>query len=225
MASSAQPVPKFAYVGSYTTKERNARGEGINVYRIDPKTGTWTHVQLVKDLVNPSWLTLDRRQHMLYSAHGDGEVVTAFRIDEQTGQLSPLGTQATKGKNGVRLGVDGSNKFVVVANYSSGTWDWFGPSDVPEYQLDLSGNYNRYVSALGNLYSMVICSGGDGVTHHQSVTARTDDRNPHRTPTWRGRRTATGEITAFMTTASWREGKARPEQPGDPLAGYMGLWC
>ena len=121
MASSAQPVPKFAYVGSYTTKERNARGEGINVYRIDPTTGTWTHVQLVKDLVNPSWLTLDRRQHMLYSAHGDGEVVTAFRIDEQTGQLSPLGTQATKGKNGVRLGVDGSNKFVVVANYSSGT--------------------------------------------------------------------------------------------------------
>ena len=40
MASSAQPVPKFAYVGSYTTKERNARGEGINVYRIDPTTGT-----------------------------------------------------------------------------------------------------------------------------------------------------------------------------------------
>ena len=77
MASSAQPVPKFAYVGSYTTKERNARGEGINVYRIDPPTGTWTHVQLVGDLVNPSWLTLDRRQQMLYSAHGDGEVVTA----------------------------------------------------------------------------------------------------------------------------------------------------
>src|SRR5438093_1540256 len=90
MASSAQPVPKFAYVGSYTTKERNARGEGINVYRIDPATGAWTHVQLVKDLVNPSWLTLDRQQHTLYSAHGDGEVVTAFRIDEQTGQLSPL---------------------------------------------------------------------------------------------------------------------------------------
>ena len=119
--TNAQPVPKLAYVGCYTTKQRNARGEGINVYRIDPATGTWTHAQLVKDLENPSWLTLDRHQRALYVAHGDGEIVSAFRVDEQTGQLTLLGTQATKGKNGVRLGVDGSNKYVVVANYSSGT--------------------------------------------------------------------------------------------------------
>src|SRR3954469_1896198 len=39
----------LAYVGCRTTKERNARGEGINVYRVDPATGTWTHVQLLKD--------------------------------------------------------------------------------------------------------------------------------------------------------------------------------
>ena len=53
----ARPLPKFAYVGCYTTKERNGRGEGINVYRIDDATGAWTHVQLLRDLVNPSWRT------------------------------------------------------------------------------------------------------------------------------------------------------------------------
>jgi 6-phosphogluconolactonase (cycloisomerase 2 family) len=114
-------VPKFAYVGCYTTKERNGRGEGINVYRIDAATGAWTHVQLLRDLVNPSWLELDRRQRVIYAAHGDGEVVTAFAIDEPTGRLRPLGSQATRGRNGVRLGVDPSNRFIVVANYSSGT--------------------------------------------------------------------------------------------------------
>ena len=41
----------WVYVGSRTAKERNARSEGINVYRMDPESGNWTHVQLVKDLV------------------------------------------------------------------------------------------------------------------------------------------------------------------------------
>src|SRR5687768_3250807 len=53
---TGEPGTLFAYVGSRTTKERNARGEGINVYRVDPAAGTWTHVQLLKDLVNPSYL-------------------------------------------------------------------------------------------------------------------------------------------------------------------------
>jgi 6-phosphogluconolactonase len=119
--SGAPPVPKLAYVGGYTTKERNGHGEGISVYRIDPTTGAWTPVQLVKNLVNPSWLLLDRQRRFLYSAHGDGEVVSAFRIDEPTGQISPLGTQAAKGKNAVRLSVDPGSQFIVVANYSSGT--------------------------------------------------------------------------------------------------------
>ena len=111
----------FVYVGCYTTKQRNARGEGINVYRMDRASGAWTHLQLVRDLVNPSWLTLDGQQRFLYSAHGDGEVVTAFGIDKSTGQLKLLNQQATGGKNGVRIAVDSTNKYLVCANYSSGT--------------------------------------------------------------------------------------------------------
>ena len=70
---SAQSMPKFAYVGSYTTKERNGQGEGINVYQVDPGTGNWTHVQLLKDIVNPSFLALEPGERFLYSAHGDGD--------------------------------------------------------------------------------------------------------------------------------------------------------
>ena len=120
-APKGEGAAMFVYVGCYTTKQRNARGEGINVYKMDRASGTWTHVQLVKDLVNPSWLTLDRQQRFLYSAHGDGEVATAFSIDSATGQLKLLNQQATGGKNGVRIAVDATNKFLVCANYSSGT--------------------------------------------------------------------------------------------------------
>ena len=120
MASSAA-VPSFAYVGCYTTKERNGRGEGINVYRIDPASGSWTHVQLLKDVVNPSWLTFDQRRRFLYSAHGDAGEATAYQIDEPSGRVTVLNRQATSGKNGVRLAVDPANRYLVLANYSSGT--------------------------------------------------------------------------------------------------------
>jgi len=118
---SAPGPPSFAYVGCYTTKQRNARGEGIGVYRIDRASGDWTQVQLVRDLVNPSWLTFDRTKRRLYSAHGDGEHATAFLVDWQTGHLKPLNQAATGGRNGVSVSVDPTNRFVVVGNYSSGT--------------------------------------------------------------------------------------------------------
>ena len=65
----------FIYVGCRTTRERNARGNGINVYRIDAQTGRLSHVQLVDGLVNPSFLALDRQQDFLYCVHGDTDVV------------------------------------------------------------------------------------------------------------------------------------------------------
>ena len=119
--AATRRTPMFAYVGCYTSKERNGKGEGITVYRIDPATGQWSEVQVVRELVNPSWLTLDRQQCFLYAAHGDGGEATAFAIDRDGGRLSLLNRQPTDGRNGVRLGIDASNRFVVLANYSTGT--------------------------------------------------------------------------------------------------------
>src|SRR5713101_7484252 len=121
MANPSSSMSKFAYVGSYTSKERNGHGEGINVYKIDPGTGNWTHRQLLKQVVNPSFLALDQRERVLYSAHGDGDEATAFQIDTPSGRLSVLNRQSTGGKNGVSLAVDPTNRFLVLANYSSGT--------------------------------------------------------------------------------------------------------
>jgi 6-phosphogluconolactonase len=111
----------YAYVGSFTTAQRNARGDGINVYRIDPTTSDWTHVQHIGDLVNPSFLALSPDQRFLYSVHGDEDYATAFALDPATGQARLLNRAKTGGKNGVREAVDPSGKFLVVANYASGS--------------------------------------------------------------------------------------------------------
>jgi 6-phosphogluconolactonase len=50
----------FVYVGSRTSRERNARGNGISVYRLDPASGALALVQVHGNLTNPSFLALNR---------------------------------------------------------------------------------------------------------------------------------------------------------------------
>lgn len=111
----------FAYVGARTTRERNARGDGLNVYRLPVGPGAWAHVQRLGDLVNPSFLAFDRSRRYLYAVHGDRSEISAFAIDRATGRLAPLGGQSTAGRNPVHLAVDPTNRFVVVANHLTST--------------------------------------------------------------------------------------------------------
>ncbi|MCP3464869.1 MULTISPECIES: lactonase family protein [unclassified Bradyrhizobium] len=111
----------FVYVGARTTKERNARGDGLNVYAMDNATGAWRHVQLLGDLVNPSFLTFDRTRRFLYTVHGDLSDITAMAIDPVSGKLAVINRQGTEGKNPVHLAIDPTNRFVVVANHITST--------------------------------------------------------------------------------------------------------
>jgi 6-phosphogluconolactonase len=113
-------LPRFMYVGSFTGEGRG-RGEGISVFRREHEAGAWTRVQLLDKIADPSVLTLDRQGRFLYSAHGGGTEATAYRIDQATGTLTVLNQQATSGVNGVHLAIDATGRFLVVANYASGT--------------------------------------------------------------------------------------------------------
>lgn len=111
----------YAYVGSRTTRERNARGDGITVYRLDQGNGSLEQVQVVGDLVNPSFLALNRAGDRLYTVHGDLDEVSAFTVDKATGRLTFLNRQRCEGKNPVHLALDPSERFLVVSNHLTGT--------------------------------------------------------------------------------------------------------
>jgi 6-phosphogluconolactonase len=107
----------YAYVGSRTTRERNARGEGISVYRADEPGGALSLVQVVGDLVNPSYLALSNRGTHLYTVHGDQSDVSAFRVDRDTGALSFLNRQSTEGRNPVHLALAPDGRALIVTNH------------------------------------------------------------------------------------------------------------
>src|SRR3954453_8792933 len=113
----------YAYVGCYTTPDRDGRGEGISVYDVDPETGTWANGRLAASAPNPSFLTLDPTQGPLYCVHGDDDFrrVSAFAIDPVSGNLQLLGSQPCGGPNPVALSVCATAPFLVVANYNTGS--------------------------------------------------------------------------------------------------------
>ncbi len=107
----------YAYVGSRTTRDRNARGEGISVFQVDQETGSLALVQVVKDLVNPSYLALNKTGEFLYTVHGDESEVSSFEVDKTNGQLHFLNRQSTQGQNPVHLALDPSGRYLLVTNH------------------------------------------------------------------------------------------------------------
>ncbi len=111
---------KYAYVGCRTTKERDARGKGISVYQVDDR-GNWELIQILENLVNPSFLCMDHTGEFLYTIHGDKSEISSFSIDKETGKLAYINTVSTEGINPVHLSIDKSNRWIFVANLQTGT--------------------------------------------------------------------------------------------------------
>ena len=109
----------FAYVGSYTTPGRNGHGNGINVYKVDPRNGAFRHVQTLGGLENPSFLAINKDQTRLYSVHGDRSEATSYAIDPKTGRLAVLNRQSTGGYNVIHLAINATGRFLFVTNYGT----------------------------------------------------------------------------------------------------------
>jgi 6-phosphogluconolactonase len=110
----------FAYVGCYTTPDRDGRGEGIQVYRLNGAGDQWTKIQHVGGLENPSLFTSRRDQSVLYSVHGGRNLVSAFSVDRSSGHLTLLNQMDCQGNNPVDCALDPTERFLVVGNYGSG---------------------------------------------------------------------------------------------------------
>lgn len=117
------PAPRdyIAYVGCRTTKERQGRGDGIGVFRVDGATGALTPIDQLRGIANPSYLAFDRTGRLLFTVHADLDTVSSYRIDPERRTVTPVDRFACGGRNPVHLVPDPTNRYLITANYATGT--------------------------------------------------------------------------------------------------------
>jgi 6-phosphogluconolactonase len=113
----------LVYVGTYTS----GKSEGIYLYKLNLTSGELTRAGTTKGVVNPSFLTLAPNRRYLYAVNEVDDfagrksgAVSAFAVDQKTGELRLLNQQASLGANPCYVEVDASGKFVLIANYTGG---------------------------------------------------------------------------------------------------------
>src|SRR5436190_5099851 len=111
------------YVGTYTT----GKSEGIYRYRFDLASGQLRPAGTTMKVVNPSFLTLSPNRRYLYAVNEVGDfggrksgAITAFAVDQQSGELQLLNQQPSLGADPCYVEVDKTGKFVLAANYTGG---------------------------------------------------------------------------------------------------------
>jgi 6-phosphogluconolactonase (cycloisomerase 2 family) len=108
------------YVGCYTSAS-GGNGTGITALREDPSGGLTPVGELA--MTSPSWLTRHPALPVLYAANetADG-AVTTVDLDG----LATIDTVATGGADPCHLAVTSDQRFLLCANYSSGSLTVFG---------------------------------------------------------------------------------------------------
>jgi 6-phosphogluconolactonase (cycloisomerase 2 family) len=117
MVANAEHV----YVGGYTG-DKGGEGEGIALLRRDPASGVLTRLGLAARTPSPSFLVQHPTQPVLYAVNESEPVgtVSAFTVAED-GELAPLSVQPTGGSDPAHLAVTPDGRFLLVANYTSGS--------------------------------------------------------------------------------------------------------
>ncbi|MBS1483245.1 MAG: beta-propeller fold lactonase family protein, partial [Clostridium sp.] len=113
-------MKRYAYIGCRTTRERDACGNGIEVYQVNDITGGWQHMGTVKTLENPSYLAFDKEGQYLYAVHGDTTKASAFYLEPGTGMPQAINSVELKGSNPVFLLPDHTNQDMLIACLGSG---------------------------------------------------------------------------------------------------------
>ena len=124
----------YLLVGSYTNtgtlgnnpKLDSSGSKGIYVYRFDVATGKVKLLSHTEGVCNPSYLAVAPDGRHVYACTesrmlGAGSV-SAFELDRLTGRLRFINKVSSGGDNPAYVSVDSSGRWVVVANYTGGSF-------------------------------------------------------------------------------------------------------
>jgi 6-phosphogluconolactonase (cycloisomerase 2 family) len=123
-----------AYIGTYTPDPaeprsgNNNHGEGIYLVNVDDASGAPSNPKLVAKSLSPTWITLSADHKFLYAVNeiasygNKSGSITAYAVDQSSGALKQLNVVDSGGPIPCYVSVHPSGKFLLVANYTGGTY-------------------------------------------------------------------------------------------------------
>ena len=121
LASCANQQHYYLFVGTYT----NTTSKGIYIYDFNSATGDFSLVSNTDSVTNPSWVTISNDHKYVYAVNETNGAnpgrVTSYSFDKNNGTLHFLNTTASGGDDPCFLSTSSDNKWLAVANYTSGT--------------------------------------------------------------------------------------------------------
>ncbi len=164
----SQHKTTYLFIGTYTSGNPS---DGIYVYSLNTLSGSLSKVSNSHNITNPSYITLSPDGTHLYACtetriHNAGSI-SSFSFDSISGQFSFINKQPTDGENPVYITLNKTSKWLISANYTSGSVSVFpiypDGSLQPHSQLiqftDSSINEDRQDSA--HLHSVVFSPNQD----------------------------------------------------------------
>ena len=111
----------YLLVGTYT----RGKSTGIHVYDFNKKDGSVKLIDSVQTS-NPSYLAVAPNQKFVYAVSetvrgNHSGRLRAFAFDHNTGRLTYINDQLSRGDNPCYIAIDKTGKWIAVSNYSSGT--------------------------------------------------------------------------------------------------------
>lgn len=130
--------PLMAYVGTFSSPLEDVlptqvdlppgNGQGIHLFEVDRSTGALTEAGIYRMGTSPSALVFSATGDRLYSANETDRVgeqnhgtVSAFAVDQASGQLKRLGTVPSGGAGPTYVSIHPTGKHLLVANYFGGS--------------------------------------------------------------------------------------------------------
>ncbi|MCB1207330.1 MAG: lactonase family protein [Verrucomicrobiae bacterium] len=120
LPASADPL---VFVSSFAGGEKGA----ITAFSFSPEDGSLKELARTGGIENPFFLAVSPDQRFLNAVHAkafggkEDEEVASFSIDRESGKLTLLNRQSSKGTATCYLEVDKTGKTLLLANYSSGS--------------------------------------------------------------------------------------------------------
>jgi len=112
----------YVFLGSYN---RDKSAEAIQVYQLDTLSGKLVKVTSVKNIVNPSFLTVSPNGKFVYACTDtktpNAGSISSFEFNPAAKSLTFLNSQRSGGENPVYVAVHKSGKWIANANYTEGS--------------------------------------------------------------------------------------------------------